>query len=240
MLKLKAQRFFIIFLSLALISGLAYVLGWSSLLTVKNIEITGTTSASVISKDLASKGLNLQPGMKLARVDLRGINSTLSSMDWLATYSVNRNWFSRSISIKVDEKIAVAKAENNGQETLYFDKEGRIFKPVSSNQLNFGARLPLVTSESNSATDLAQVAQLLQEIPAELNQLVDQLVGISIGKSGYIVMSTQIDGRGVRINWGKAESIGQKSKVFAALSKLPENKGAKYFDLAIPDSPIVS
>jgi cell division protein FtsQ len=240
LLKLKVKRFLLTFLSIAVISGLAYILGWSSLLTVKSVEITGTTSSTVITNDLATKGLSIQPGMKLARVDIRAINSTLAAQDWLATYSVKRSWFSRNIIIKVDEKIAVAKAQDNMQEIIYFDNEGRLFKPVSFNQINLGDSLPMVTSESNSAADLAEVAQLLKQMPISLTQLVDHLVGISIGKSGYIVMSTQIDGRAVRINWGKAESVEQKSKVFTALSKLPENKGAKYFDLAIPDSPIVS
>jgi hypothetical protein len=53
-------------------------------------------------------------------------------------------------------------------------------------------------------------------------------------------MRTQIAGRDVEIIWGRADSIGQKSKVLLALVDLPENKMANKFDLSIPDSPIVS
>jgi hypothetical protein len=53
-------------------------------------------------------------------------------------------------------------------------------------------------------------------------------------------MSTRINGGLVRINWGRANEIEQKSKVLVALLKLPENQQIKQVDLSQPDSPIVS
>jgi hypothetical protein len=53
-------------------------------------------------------------------------------------------------------------------------------------------------------------------------------------------MDTRHNSSALRINWGGATDIGQKSKVLAALLKLPENKGIKQVDLSQPDSPIVS
>ena len=77
-------------------------------------------------------------------------------------------------------------------------------------------------------------------MPTELEFLLSNLKGISVGKSGYLNMRTQIDGRDVKINWGKADLIDQKSRVLMALLELPENKAARNFDLSIPDSPIAS
>lgn len=226
--------------AILLISTLAYILGWSSLLTVKSIEVSGTQSSATITNELKAKNLNLEVGMKLARVDLRGIKSTLADMDWLAKYSVSRNWLTGKISLSIEEKTGFAKAIATDGTKLYFDLNGQLFKPVSAVQLASETGLPLVDSQNKSAENLVQVAKLLKEIPPQLTELVSKLNGISVGNSGYINMRTQIAGRNVEIIWGRADAVGQKSKVLLALMDLPENKAASKFDLSIPDAPIVS
>lgn len=226
--------------AISLVACLAYVLGWSSLLTVKKIEISGTNSISVIEGELQKKDLTLTVGMRLARVDLRGIKSTLSKLDWLDSYSVERNWLAGDVQLAVIEKIGVAKALTQDGSTMYFDENGELFKPISRIQLSTYDKLALVTSESRSSEDLAGVAALLQGLPTELEFLLNDLKGISVGKSGYLNMMTKIGGRDVQINWGKADSFDQKFQVLSALLELQENKAANKFDLSIPDSPIAS
>ena len=225
---------------IVIISIFAYILGWSSLLTVKSIEVFGTQSSNTITSELIAKDLTLTVGMKLARVDIRGIKSTLSDMDWLANYSVSRNWFSGKISLSVKEKTGIAKAIDAGGSILYFDKDGQIFKPISAIQLGAMNNLPLVQTQSNSKSDLAEVAKLLQLLPTGLADLLANLNGISVAKSGFISMGTKSGGRSIEIIWGRADAIAQKSKVLLALLDLPENKTATKFDLSLPDSPIVS
>lgn len=178
--------------------------------------------------------------MKLARVDLRAIKATLADLDWLASSSVSRNWLTGEISIVIAEKAGIAKAIAADGTKLYFDLNGQLFKPVSAVQLAAESNLPLVDSQNKSTENLIQVAKLLKEMPAELTELVSNLNGISVGKSGFIDMKTQIAGRAVEINWGRADAVGQKAKVLMALIVLPENKMAVKFDLSIPDAPIVS
>jgi len=236
----SSKRLIYIFSAIALISTLAYVLGWSSLLTVKEVKITGTQSITEINSELASRELSLAAGMRLARVDVRGIKSTLSNLDWLDSYSVARNWFSGKVELTVIEKTGVAKALSQNGSTLYFDEKGELFKPVSKIQLAQQEKLALVDSEGRASEDLLGVAKLLKALPTELEFLLSNLKGISVGKSGYLNMRTRIDGRDVKINWGKADLIDQKSRVLMALLELPENKAARNFDLSIPDSPIAS
>lgn len=236
----KYKRLVSYLVALSLIAGLAYLLGWSSLLTVKKVEISGTNSISEIQGQLQNKNLSLNPGMRLARVDLRGIKSTLSEMDWLDSYSVDRNWLSGEIQLKVVEKVGVAKALSETGATLYFDANGVLFKPISRVQISTSSRLALVSTESRSRADLAGVATLLQGLPKNLEFLLTELKRISVGKSGYLTMITKVDGRDVQINWGKADSLEQKFQVLSALLELPENKAATKFDLSIPDSPIAS
>lgn len=236
----KYKRLVSYLVAFSLIAGLAYLLGWSSLLTVKKVEISGTNSISEIQGQLQKKNLSLNPGMRLARVDLRGIKSTLSEMDWLDSYSVDRNWLSGEIQLKVVEKVGVAKALSETGATLYFDANGVLFKPISRVQISTSSRLALVSTESRSRADLAGVATLMQGLPKNLEFLLTELKSISVGKSGYLTMITKVDGRDVQINWGKADSLEQKFQVLSALLELPENKAATKFDLSIPDSPIAS
>lgn len=236
----KYKRLVSYLVALSLIAGLAYLLGWSSLLTVKKVEISGTNSISEIQGQLQKKNLSLNPGMRLARVDLRGIKSTLSEMDWLDSYSVDRNWLSGEIQLKVVEKVGVAKALSETGATLYFDANGVLFKPISRVQISTSSQLALVSTESRSRADLAGVATLMQGLPKNLEFLLTELKSISVGKSGYLTMITKVEGRDVQINWGKADSLEQKFQVLSALLELPENKAATKFDLSIPDSPIAS
>jgi len=226
--------------TLSIIAGTTYLLGWSDYLTVKNIEITGTASQSIINRELTKNNLTLEVDMKLARVDLRAIERVSGNLEWLASADVKRSWLDRSISIEVVEKIAVAKAINSSNQIVNFDNQGKIFTPTSVIQLAQSLRLPLVTSKSNDQNQLLTAAKFLQDLPDESLPLIDDLIGISIADSGFIIMQTKIANREVVINWGEPAEIPQKSRVLQALIDLPENKKAKRFDLSLPDSPVAS
>ena len=226
--------------TLLLIASTSYLLGWSDYLTVKNIETTGTASQSIINRELAKNNLTLEIDMKLARVDLRAIERVCSDLEWLASANVKRNWLNRSISIEVVEKIAVAKAISSSNEIVNFDNQGKIFAPTSAIQLAQSLKLPLVTSKSNDQNQLSAAAKFLQDLPDESLPLIDDLIGISIADSGFIIMQTKVANREVVVNWGEPAEIPQKSRVLQALIDLPENKKAKRFDLSLPDSPVVS
>jgi cell division septal protein FtsQ len=223
-----------------MILGIAYLLGWSSALTVKKIEITGSDSQRVIVLQLEKNNLALENEMKLARVDIRAIKRVIGDLDWLVEAQVDRNWFKRSINIEVVEKVAVARAVTSNQNVINFDQNGGSFTPVSNKQVRSSQKLPLISSNSNSAEDYAAVAKFLQELPDESMALIADLIGLSVGESGYISMKTQINNRMVNINWGEPTLISQKSRTLQALLLLPENKSAKNFDLSLPDSPVTS
>jgi cell division septal protein FtsQ len=226
--------------TLLLIASTSYLLGWSDYLTVNNIEITGTASQSIINREIAKNNLILEIDMKLARVDVRAIERVCGDLEWLASANVKRNWLDRSISIEVVEKIAVAKAMNSRSDIVNFDNQGKLFAPTSAIQVAQSLKLPLVTSKSNDQNQLSAAAKFLQDLPDESLPLIDNLIGISIADSGFIIMQTKVANREVVINWGAPSEIPQKSKVLHALIDLPENKKAKRFDLSLPDSPVAS
>ena len=235
----RFKRLLISILLIGSISCASYLLGWSSLLTVGEVEIKGTESTSVILNELKSKDVEPVVGQKLARVEIRSVKRVLSDLDWIASAQASRNWLSKKIEIQVVERVAVAKALTESNSMVNFDSDGSIFNPTSSNQLKGQELLPLVSTAGDSRKDLVDVALLLKQIPAELSYLVSDLDQISVTKAGYILMSTRINSQAVRINWGDIDQIDQKFSVLQALLKLPENKEIKQVDLSEPKAPIV-
>jgi len=235
----RFKRLLISSLLIGSISFASYLLGWSSFLTVKEVQITGTQSTSVVLSELRSKKVEPVVGQKLARVEIRSVKRVLSDLDWLASAEASRNWFAKKIEIQVLERVAVAKALTENNSMVNFDSDGSIFIPTSTDQIKVQEALPLVSTAGDSRKDLVDVALLLKQIPADLSYLVNDLDQISVTKSGYILMSTKINSQAVRINWGSIDQIDQKFSVLQALLKLPENKGIKQVDLSEPKAPIV-
>jgi cell division septal protein FtsQ len=227
-------------LVISTIFGSAYLLGWSSLLSVSQVSVSGSSAVNLVLSELSKNGIEPKIGDQLARVDVRSIKKTLGQLDWISNSDVSRNWFDKKLSIVVQERVAIAKTISAQNFSLNFDSKGFIFTPTSPKQLVAQSALPSVTSQSPSNGDLTSIAALLEQIPADLRYLLSDLESISITKSSFILMDTRHNSSTLRINWGGATDIGQKSKVLAALLKLPENKGIKQVDLSQPDSPIVS
>jgi cell division septal protein FtsQ len=227
-------------LVISTIFGSAYLLGWSSLLSVSQVSVSGSSAVNLVLSELSKNGIEPKIGDQLARVDVRSIKKTLGQLDWISNSDVSRNWFDKKLSIVVQERVAIAKTISAQNFSLNFDSKGFIFTPTSPKQLVAQSALPSVTSQSPSSGDLTSIAALLEQIPADLRYLLSDLESISITKSSFILMDTRHNSSTLRINWGGATDIGQKSKVLAALLKLPENKGIKQVDLSQPDSPIVS
>ncbi len=217
----------------------AYTLGWSALFTVKQIEVSGTTSISEINQKLVRDKVAPQVGQKLARVDVRSIENSLVELDWVKSSSASRDWLSKKIQITVLERVPVARALTAQNKLVNFDSEGVIFTPVSTEQGKNQSSLPLVSAAIASNENLAIVASLMRKLPKDLDYLVTKLDQISVTKAGFILMSTQINGKAVRINWGSIDQIEQKFQVLKALLELPENSSISQVDLSEPNAPIV-
>jgi len=238
-LKKRFNRYILSFTSLIAISLLAYLLGWSSILTVKEIQIQGSNETSLLLSALNRQSIAPTVGEQLARVNVRSAERVLSELDWLKSVNVSRNWFNSKISIEVIERKAIARALTNQNNIVNFDSSGILFTPTSMNQKQNQDQLPLISSANNNQQDLSNVALLLQKVPSDLAYLITELDQISITKAGYLLMSTSINNRPVRINWGTVEQIDQKFAVLKALLNLPENKAISQVDLSQPDAPIV-
>lgn len=238
-LAINLKRLFVTLAVALSFAYLAYLLGWSSFLTVKEVKIEGTSATSLLLTELKAQGVEPVVGQKLARVDIRSISRTLDNLDWLSSSDASRDWLNRRVKITVLERVAVAKALTEKNRMVNFDGSGVVFEPISKTQQQGQDLLPLVSTAGDAKVDLVNVALLIREIPAELDYLLTELDQISVTKAGFLLMTTRINNQSVRINWGSIDQIGQKFSVLQALLKLPENQAIKQVDLSEPSAPIV-
>ena len=237
---LKLKRLLVATLVSATLIGTAYLLGWSSVLSVNSVAVEGTSSQLEIMRKLNADSIELSVGSKLARVEPRAIAKSVEMLDWIDQVKVSRNWLGRSVNISVVEKQAVAKSVSMKDGLINFDASGAIFKPVSIKQLSIQNQLPLVIIAEDEKSLLASVATLLSQLPPKSSELVVNLKSISVSSSGLIQMETSIRAQSLQINWGLARDIALKVRVLNALLKLPENKDISRVDLSQPELPLVS
>ena len=95
---MKKRRLYLLG-ALVVLSGAAYILGWSSLFTVSNVVIKGTSTYLPT---------NIDKGEKLARVEPRVVASFYEKYDWVKGADVSRNWINGTVEITITERTPIA------------------------------------------------------------------------------------------------------------------------------------
>jgi len=211
------------FLAILLIAGLAYLLGWSNVLTVKEISYTGapTKRSEVTVKNLT----NLEVGERLARVETREIAGRLQTLPWIESADLSRNWISGKIVIAVTPRIPIATF--NGE---LMDATGKRFELPGG----FKSKLPSVFAR-DTKSGLAAI-KLFTKLPSEFSTRTSAFTATSPENINFKITEGK---RSLFVIWGSDIEIELKLKVYKALVALPENSKIKKIDLTEPRSPIV-
>jgi len=221
MLHRKRRLFTLIVL--LLIASLAYLLGWSNVLTVKEISYTGapTKSSKATIQDLAS----LEIGERLARVEMRKIAGRIQTLPWVDSADLSRNWISGKIVVAVTPRVPIATF--NGQ---LMDAKGKRFELPGGYDL----KLPSVFAK-DAQSGLAAI-ELFTKLPTEFSTRTSAFTATSPENINFIITEGK---RSLKVLWGADIEIDLKLKVYKALVALPENSKIRKIDLTEPRSPIV-
>jgi cell division septal protein FtsQ len=219
---LRKHRLLTVFVIL-LTAGLAYLLGWSNVLTIKEISYTGapTKSSEATVKNLT----NLEVGERLARVETRKIAGRLETLPWIESADLSRNWISGKIVVAVKPRIPIATF--NGQ---LMDATGKRFDLPGG----FKSKLPSVFAR-DTKSGLAAI-KLFTKLPTEFSTRTSAFTAISPENINFKIVEGK---RSLMVIWGSDIEIDLKLKVYKALVALPENSKIKKIDLTEPRSPIV-
>lgn len=218
----RRHRLFTV-LAILLTAGLAYLLGWSNVLTIKEISYTGapTKSSETTLKNLT----NLEVGQRLARIETRKIAARLQSLPWVDSADLSRNWFSGKIVIAITPRLPIATFD--GQ---LMDATGKKFELPGG----FKSKLPSVFAR-DAKSGLAAI-KLFTKLPTEFSSRTSAFTATSHENINFKITEGK---RSLMVIWGSDIEIDLKLKVYMALVALPENSKIREIDLTEPHSPIV-
>ncbi|MBI3430320.1 MAG: hypothetical protein HY050_09780 [Actinobacteria bacterium] len=223
--KLHPRRRFTVALILLLVVTFAYVLGWSSIFTVKQIRVLGAPTAS--QSQLV--GESIRVGEKMARLETRAVTNSLKKYTWLDRAQIDRNWLKGLVTIHVWTRTPVA-----AYQTQLIDRNGVLFDLPSEQN----ASLPRIAASNISATRFA--VELLLQLPIDLRSNVTALQ-VQGTRSAVLTIrsSNQNPPRIVNVIWGDSTETDLKVRVFKALLALPENIKVETINVSAPRAPIV-
>jgi cell division septal protein FtsQ len=209
--------------AILLTAALAYLLGWSNVLTAKEISYSGapTKNSEASVKNLA----NLEVGQRLARIETRKIAARLQTLPWVDTADISRNWTSGKVVVAVRARIPIATF--NG---ALMDATGKRFELPGG----YDAKLPSVFAR-DTESGLAAI-KLFTKLPTEFSTRTSAFTATSPKNINFKITEGN---RSLIVVWGSDVEIGLKLKVYKALVALPENSKIKRIDLTEPRSPIV-
>lgn len=227
----KARKFLSAIILLALLSGIAYGLGWSNLLAVKSVEILGTDQTELILKSVDASNSGMAVGKPLARIKLAEAQKSIESIDWIAKTSISRNWLNGRVEIKVVPRIPVAVFAGELGQLRYLDSSGFEFTALSA-----PANLPRINLMSSKPEVRKFAAEFVAKLP---DDILRDMTSLLISSGLRASMTSQVRKPDLVIEWGSSSAMATKIELFHRLLALPENKKISLIDLSNPNSPIV-
>lgn len=222
-LKAKVTIVFVIVLA----ASAAYLLGWSSFFTIKQITVVG--APTTVAARIIEQTSQITKGEELARLEPRVTRSLLENISWLDHSTVSRNWFHGSVVIRVWPRTPIATYQGR-----LVDRGGIVFDLPN---IDAGG-LPFISASGSSSLQFA--ISLLTQLPMTLQS---ELVGLKARGSNSATLILNDFSRGsarvLQVVWGDRSNMALKAKVYQALIALPENAKISRIDLSAPHAAIV-
>ena len=215
-------------IAVVLLSALAYLLGWSSVFSVKSVEVSGAPTAAVQVE--IEKKSQIEVGQKLARVNPQSVARKIEKLPWIKEVTISRNWLSGivAIEIKPREPLALFNSDQVPGQTI--DADGQLFSLPGFTNSN----LPLISAKSPESA--LEANELFTQLPENFRSQITSMMATS---TNTFTLNSIMDGREIRIRWGDSQDMALKISVINELLQLPENKGIKVIDVVAPHAPIV-
>lgn len=210
------------------IIALAYLLGWSSIFSVKKVEIAGAPTTAVQAE--IKRKSQIMVGQQLARVNPQSAARKIEKLSWVRDVAISRNWLSGVVAIEISPRQPLAFFNSDQVPGQTIDEEGQLFTlPGYTNP-----DLALISAKSPDSALKAN--ELFTALPENFRRSITSMMATS---SNTFTLNSTLGGRDIRIRWGDGQDIALKISVINSLLKLPENKKIKMIDVIAPYAPIV-
>lgn len=210
---------------LALLAALVvagWVLGFSPLLAVRTVSLTGLADAG--EREAAQRAAGIAVGTPLVRVDTGAATARVGAIPTVDSVDVSRSWPS-TVSVTVHRKVPVLVVKNPQGQLQVVDATGTPYETVDA--------VPAGVAQVNAAADAADpegiraAISILQLLPAAQRAQVTQVTVTSAD-----LVTLQLGA--VSVVWGGLADGPKKLTVLQAL--LPTNPGV--IDVSAPDTPV--
>ena len=216
------RRALLVLLAAATVGLLVWVVGWSTVLGVDDIEVTGATGAEA---DAVARLVGVPTGTPLARVDTEAVGARVRERVTVAEVSVRRSW-PGTLTVEVVPRSAALVVRNPQGRLEVVDAEGVTFGTVRSAP----AGVPVVTATGAEGTTRKALLSSLALLEALPSDLAKEVSGIRVSSANLVTFTL-----GKRtVVWGGGEDSGRK---IAILTTLLTTK-AKVIDVSAPDTPV--
>lgn len=203
-------------LLVALVAGGLWLVLFSQVLAVKQVEVVGTDQ---IPAETVRGAAGDVVGEQLARLDLAGLEKRVESLAEVRDAEVTRRW-PDTIRIEVDERVAIAVVEI-GESLRGLDAEGAVFdhyrRPPDG--------LPRVETALDAGRDaLREAAAVVASLPADLARKVDHVEVATVDQISLVLRDDRT------VLWGSADESDLKAEVLGPLLSRP----GQTYDVSVP------
>ena len=206
-------------LVVALVAGGIWLVYFSSVLTVKRVDIEGNdllTRNQVLDTARGSRRRAAGPGRHRRDRDPAASLAAVRSVD------VSRKW-PDAVQIEIRERVAVAVIEIGGR-LRGLDAEGVVFNDYAKAPPG----LPRISSTSQTTPEaLKEAATVVSALPKELSAMVDHLEVLTVDQITLVLRDQRI------VLWGSSDDSATKAEVLLRLLRQP----AKVYDVSVPGQP---
>lgn len=196
----RRRHWGLLLLVLAVIAALVWMVGWSPVLSVREVRVLGVDPALAGQvRQVAAVRL----GTPLAQVSSGAVTARVETIPTVASVEVRRGW-PNVLVLVVTERVAVATVADGGGYSLV-DAGGTAYSQTATRP----PALPLVTAPAGPARSTALL--VLTGLPAALRS---QVVAVRAGTISDVVLSLR---SGTQVSWGGSDQGVRKAQIVQAL-----------------------
>ena len=213
------RRVLAVLVVVALVGGAVWAVWFSTLLSVRSVEVDGT---STMRPAQVRRAAGVELGKPLVSVDLRSVRARIAALAPVERVEVSRKWPDQ-VLIAITERTPIAVIDLGGR-LRGLDKDGVVFLDYKSAPPG----LPKVTTPlGTSSQALREAAKVVAALPLGLTKLIDHVEVRTVDQITLVLS----DGR--TVVWGSAAESAQKAEVLQALLQ----HDAKTYDVSVPGQP---
>lgn len=216
------RRVFAVLVAVTVVAVLVWVLGWSSILGVSKVEVSGATSAEASA---VAELVDVPIGTPLARVDTDAAAARVRERITVAEVSVRRAWPS-TLAVDIVLRTPAIVVRNPQGQLEVADAEGVSFGVVKAAPKGVPV-VKAVGAKGATREALQSALALLNALPSDLSS---QVSGITVSSANLVTFTL-----GKRtVVWGSGADSERKVAILTAL--LPTK--AKVIDVSAPETPV--